>query len=94
MSPILQKLERGKAAAAPAQRHNLMDYFDPTKAVGRGPPQVSNCIFFFDLRSIFFQSSDLTPVPNAATGGQSQLKQCKQPESAAAATTTWKYWHA
>lgn len=52
MSPILQKTERGKAAAAPAQRHNLMDFFDPTKAAGRGPPQVSKYIFSIDLRSI------------------------------------------
>lgn len=36
---MVKKTERGKAAAAPAQRHNLMDFFDPTKAAGRGPPQ-------------------------------------------------------
>jgi hypothetical protein len=46
----LQKVERGKAAAAPAQKHNIMNFFDPAKAAGKGPPQVSNYIFF-DLRS-------------------------------------------
>ncbi len=45
LSPILQKVERGKAAAAPAQRHNIKNFFDPTKAAARAPPKVISLFF-------------------------------------------------